>query len=334
MALAVPRQVDVLIAGAGPAGLAAAHALTLAGVHALLVDARARIGHPVRCAEATHRGFFDDLGVTPRREWVRWVLGKGQGGLILDRPRLEHDLAEILARAGAVVRAGTAVIGVGPYAGGARSVTLLIGHDRHDVQARLVIAADGVASRVAALAGLNTRLKLSEIGSCLACRVVGTKLRNPAVASVEYLTEIAPGYFWVFPAGPDQANVGLGVLGHRGFAARPLLDRALERTPALRGGRVVEMIVGCVPSAEPLERPYCDGLLVAGAAARLVGAASGEGLRPAAISGRAAARVYLDRCSTSTDAACLAPYRESLTTLYREMHQQLQERRGRERPAR
>ena len=54
--------------------------------------------------------------------------------------------------------------------------------------------------------------------------------------------------------------------------------------------RTIETAVGWYPSVQPLATPHAGGLLVAGGAARLVGAESGEGIWQAAFSGREAAR--------------------------------------------
>ena len=49
------RHVDVLVAGAGPAGLCAALTAARAGASVLLVDPKSEIGLPVRCAEFVPR---------------------------------------------------------------------------------------------------------------------------------------------------------------------------------------------------------------------------------------------------------------------------------------
>jgi digeranylgeranylglycerophospholipid reductase len=326
--LDLPSEVDVLVAGAGPAGLAAAYTLSQGGAPVLVVDTRQRIGHPARCGEITRASLFQDLGIDPRPEWVRWKLTGGWS--VLDRPRMEQELAQLLADKGVLVRPATTVVGVGRYDGGKRRVTLASGGRQVDVAARLVIAADGVSSRVAAMAGLRTRLTSREIVSCLGWRVVEATLADPRALFFDYRPELKPFYFWVIPTSRNEANVGLGLLGTRGHAARPLLERIAGKSRAVRGGRVVETIAGCFPSAYPLDRPFADGLLVAGTAARLVTADTGEGIWPAAISGKAAAEVYL-ASGGRTGVEQLKSYRQRLNKLYLDLHWRLVQRWARER---
>jgi digeranylgeranylglycerophospholipid reductase len=313
----LPAQVEVLVVGAGPAGLAAAQRLRKGGAEVLLVDARRRIGHPLRCAEATESSVFADLGFEPRPGWVRWTLeNKLQ---IVNRPRLEEEIAAELATRGVRVEAGTAVTAVGPYRNGAREVTLATGTGKQAVRARLVIAADGVASSVTRLAGLAGRLLGHELGACLALRLQRLKLRHPRRELMHFAPELKPYYFWILPSGPDEANVGVSLLAPRGHAASLLLDRYVKHIPELASAVVVERIAGFVPSAPPLPTPHADGLVVVGAAARLVDPVLGAGIKHATASGKLAAEVYLaaGRRATAPD---LAPYRRRLEPLYRILH--------------
>jgi digeranylgeranylglycerophospholipid reductase len=312
MACSPPSQVDVLVVGAGPAGLAASDLLLRHGATVAVVDMRRRIGHPLRCAEVTGPRFFTILGLEPRREWVRWTLETG--ALMLNRPRLEEEAAQILAGRGATVCAATAVTAVGPYDGERRTATLTTDRGRVQVSARLVLAADGVASSVARMTGLGSRLQAHELGSCFAYRLKGIKLANPRRLVMDFAPELKPYYFWIMPTGLDEANVGVAVLADRGHAARQILERMM-RQRHLEGGSVVERIAGFVPSTLPLEVPFGDGLLVAGAAARLVDPVIGSGIELAAASGRLAAQTYLDSPRAAT-AANLGPYRQRLEPMY------------------
>lgn len=314
---AFPEKTEVLVAGAGPAGLAATRALVQAGVSVMLVDARKKIGHPLRCAELTGLPFFLETGFAPRKDWVRWALKESPGSIVLNRPRMEHEMAQILAEQGAQVRAATSVIGVGPYDGEGRVVTLRADKRSVKVKARLLVAADGVSSRVARLAGIDTSLRLGQVASCFAWRIKGAKLSNPHQGIQEHVPELSPFYFWLVPYGEDEANVGVGVIGSRGHAARLLLEQQLSRSKAISGGQVVETIVGLVPSTHPLARPYSHGVIVVGTAARLIDASLGAGIWQAATSGRVAAEVYLDAPNRSTVDKHLAPYRKQLDKMYR-----------------
>jgi digeranylgeranylglycerophospholipid reductase len=312
MACSPPPQVDVLVVGAGPAGLTATNLLLRHGVSVALVDMRRRIGHPLRCAEVTNPRFFSRLGFEPRPAWVRWTLENG--AVMLNRPRLEEEVAQILAGRGAAVCSATAVTAVSPYDGARRTATLTSDHERSQVSARLVLAADGVSSTIARMTGLAARLQAHELGACFAYRLKGITLADSRRLVMDFAQELKPYYFWIMPTGADEANVGVAVLADRGHAARQILERMM-RGRRLEGGRVIERIVGFVPSALPLEVPLGDGVLVAGAAARLVDPVIGSGIELAAVSGALAAQTYLDARGVTT-AADLGSYRQRLEPMY------------------
>lgn len=307
---------DVLVVGAGPAGLAATNALVSGGASVLMVDMRRRLGSPLRCAELTSPRFFSELGLAPHKTWIRWILKEPKGLIVLNRPRLESDAAEILAARGAVVRPGTSVVAVGPFDGEGRAVTLHGDGQRTRLKARMIIAADGVASRVSCMAGINKPLKLAEMASCLAWRFKDVKLPDPYKCETSFPQETHPFYTSVIPSGPDEALIGLGLLSSRGHACRPTLERVMKRYPYMQEGRLVQTVVGFVPSAFPLAKPFSDGLLVAGTAARLVDAANGAGIEYAAVSGKIAAQVYLASPNRSPGVSDLAAYGDRLKPLH------------------
>jgi digeranylgeranylglycerophospholipid reductase len=305
-------DVDVLVAGGGPGGLCAAHHLFEAGYSVILVDARRVIGTPLRCAEATRGDFFGIQAQKPGKDWVRWDLG---GWLILDRSKTELGLARRLQARGVTVWSGCAVTGVGPFESERRTVRVHDGRGERTLSARLVVAADGVSSRVARFAGMDTQLGLLEVCATLAYRMEGLEHIDSSAAILEYLPELSPHYFWIIPTGERGASVGLGLPGHRGHAARPILDRLIKERRDLRGGFVAEEAVGWYPAVPPLERPFDDGLLVIGGAARMVGANTGEGIWQAALSGREAAHTFIDARGRAR-LEDLAPYRDRLDPMY------------------
>ncbi len=309
----IPEKVDVLVAGAGPAGLSAASKLVSAGADVLLVDARERIGSPARCGELTRLKLFRVFGVEPRKVWVRATFRKYPKTVAIDRERFESDFARHLIKRGASVRSATSVVSVSPYNGSGRLITLLTPKGEDKVFASCLIAADGISSLVARSCGIETRLPPKELASCFGYRFDDVKLSHPEDYRIEYLPGLYPFYFWVFPNGNGRANVGLSLPAREGFKVRELLDRRIKESPLLSGGKVVEEFAGIYPVSKPLEKPYRDGLLVAGTAARLVNPLTGEGIIQAATSGAAAAEAYLE--APSTESKQLAAYRGRLGSL-------------------
>jgi digeranylgeranylglycerophospholipid reductase len=308
------RDVDVLVVGAGPAGIAAAQHLRAGGADVMLIDCEPRIGAPLRCAELTRDSFYEHLGLPRRDGWQRWKLDDGM--IVLNREQVEGESARLLAAAGVEVRAGSAAVAIEPYDGERRAVLIERATERQRVRTRLVLAADGVASRMARLAGIDTKLSPHESVSTLAYRVEDVTI-DAGRMLMDQALDLSPHYFWVIPIGARAANVGLGVPAHRGHALDPLLRQRMRRLEGFAEARVVERVVGWYPSTLPVERPYTDGVLVLGTAARLIGATTGEGIWHAAKSGLAAARTFLASAGRSR-ASDLAPYRPALEDVYQE----------------
>jgi digeranylgeranylglycerophospholipid reductase len=78
---------------------------------------------------------------------------------------------------------------------------------------KVVIAADGVESRVGRWAGLETHIDFRDMESAVQI----TAANIPVDQNTLYFyfgKDVAPnGYFWIFPKGHNKANIGLGVSG-------------------------------------------------------------------------------------------------------------------------
>ncbi|OLZ70248.1 oxidoreductase [Streptomyces sp. IMTB 2501] len=125
------RSVDVLVVGAGPAGLSAAARLAASGAGRVEVLEREQQagGVPRHCA---HGGFGT---------WTRPLTG----------PRYVRLLTEAAERAGAVIRTGTSVLdwaGPDPAGPGARPVLTAVGPGGPEtIEARAVVLATGARER-------------------------------------------------------------------------------------------------------------------------------------------------------------------------------------------
>jgi len=308
------ERYGIVVVGAGPAGSMAARAAARGGAKVLLVDKRRELGVPVQCGEALNEEVLKELDIKPD---PRWALNRikavklvspsgievriaekavGKGGYIIDRKVFDKHLATLAAREGADVMVGTLVDGLIKGDDGLRGVKARTVGGRIEVLADVVIAADGVGSRVARWAGLNTALKLDDVESGVQFQMVGIDFESPSMMEFYFGSKIAPGgYGWVFPKGEDFANVGIGVLGSR--VQRPTIEYLREfvgSMPGLAKGKVIEINAGGVPVSGPLKRTVKDNLLVVGDAARQVNALTGGGIdwsmRAGNIAGEVAAK--------------------------------------------
>ena len=306
------EKYDVVVVGAGPAGSTAAYAAAKNGASVLMLDRRRELGVPVQCGEALSEDILNELKIKPDSQWAigrtnvvkivspsgieiriseRKVTGKV--GYVLNRKVFDKFLAVRAAKAGADVMVGTYVDGLIIEDGRPQGVKAWGMDGKLEVSAKVIIAADGVGSRVARWAGLNTTLKLDDIESGIQFQMVGVDFESPSMMEYYLGSKIAPGgYAWVFPKGEDMANVGLGVLGSRA-ERRPIeyLRDFVARMPNLSKGKVVEINGGGDPVSGPLKKTVKDNLLVVGDAARQVNALTGGGIDYAMRAGNIAGEV-------------------------------------------
>jgi geranylgeranyl reductase family protein len=290
------QHVDVLVAGAGPAGSATAIRLARAGATVLLAD-RARFPRDKPCGGGlTGRALKQaPCDVTPVVEHVvdtfelRLHFGHSfrrtsEEPLILmtQRRRLDAYLVEQAAAAGADVRDGSRVeiveIGDG-------EVRARVGGD--DVTARVLVGADGTNGIVAKAAGLGDGIVR---GVALEGNVPWSLLDRERYAGTAVVEVGAPGggYGWLFPKG-DHANLGVGGWAGEGPRLRDhLADLARahgvdpDALTDVRGHRLPMRRLGG-------SSPARGNVLLVGDAAGLVDPLSGDGMYEAFTSARLAA---------------------------------------------
>lgn len=343
------REYDVIVVGAGPGGSTAARVAALAGLSVLLIEKRQEIGSPVRCAEGVGHDALIHF-IEPDIHWIaaevtraeiiaiegekkRAFSASGGLGYILERRIFDRVLAERAALAGAEIKVKTAVTGVLMENGRVHGVKIrtadfLSGSGDLEVEARVVIAADGVEAQVGRWAGLDLHLPLADTMVCAQYLLAGIEI-DPTCNSYTIGEEVAPGgYAWVFPKGEGKANVGLGVqanLWEQAYARIPTaqkniaqpetivcaLTRFIEATPCLARGYPVSLIAGNVPAAPTPSRLVKDGFMLVGDAARQVDPLTGGGIINAMTAGQIAAQVAIEAVtSNETSAGFLSRYEQ------------------------
>jgi menaquinone-9 beta-reductase len=297
---------DVIIAGAGPAGVATAVALAAQAPHLgarVLVLDKARFPREKLCGGGLTghaRAALAALGLEIRVPHVpchegRIVYGRHARDVRLERPvdvvrRREFD-ADLVTQARA---RGVAVLegeGVASFTvDEARAVVSVVTTSGHTLRARVLVGADGAGSRVRrAFAGDGRpplRLFQAEIPSPLS-------LGERMIYDFSPMDEGLRGYVWLFPVAGGYLNVGAmhtPSAALSGAAIEKLLRRALERYgvtlphgargwPAWRYG-----------SRAPIAAPH---VLCVGDAAG-IDALTGEGIAVGLEQGPIAARAIAD----------------------------------------
>jgi geranylgeranyl reductase family protein len=317
---------DVIAVGGGPAGAAAVlHARRL-GLRSLLLD-KARFPRDKTCGDALSGrsvtelqtlGLLGEVRALPGSTIRRLVFGSPSGETVsvslrlpgqtvaVDGPVIEGYVVPRLhldaflfdrARAAAdrclegfavrdLVREDGRVIGV---TGQATDGTV------SEFRGRVILGADGFSSVVARRAGLY-RHQAAHGMVAVRCYYEGVAGLDDQI-ELHFLDEVLPGYFWIFPAGPGRANVGIGMshadLTRQGVDLRQALEHAVT-SPRFRarfaGARALERPVGWNLPVGSVRRPACgEGFLLLGDAAGLIDPFTGEGIGNALCSARLAA---------------------------------------------
>ena len=285
------HHVDVLVVGAGLAGLHTAALLARRGHHVLLVERRPSLTGAIRTTGIFVRKTLDDFPLPPEH------LGPPIRRVVLYPPSLRHpvtldsardeyrvgDMAPLYtAGARAAVGAGVQIAMGTRYLGRDGDAFLVDGPDGPTpVRARFVVGADGARSRVARDLGLDVNRHLL-VGAEEVFDVSPTDAA-PAFHCV-LDPSLAPGYLaWVVNDG-QHAHVGVA-----GYARRfpDGLRRALERfsasAPGLSGTdrpADVERRGGPIPVGGLLRRIGSPEGLLVGDAAGAVSPLTAGGLDP------------------------------------------------------
>jgi digeranylgeranylglycerophospholipid reductase len=296
---------DIVVVGGGPAGTTAAKWAAMAGTSVALFEKDREIGIPVRCAEATS---LDDLKkyVEVDENWfatiidrVRFVSPSGipvevnlpMKGVVLNRRIFDNDLAIQAASQGVEIYTKAYVHDIEFNSKDYLKIKVKHIGEEKVVKTKIVIAADGVESRMARFAGVRTQYALKDVESCV--QILAGNIQLPPDRIDIYISERwAPGgYVWVFPKSSRSANIGLGVIGNKMKTESPLqlLNKFLKEIhPDVVP---IATIAGGVPVACSLKTLARDGLLIVGDAARHTNPVSGGGILAALHSGKLAGEV-------------------------------------------
>jgi flavin-dependent dehydrogenase len=311
---------DVIVAGGGPAGLASAIACAAAGLRAIVCERRA-VPADKACGEGLMPPAVRALDVLGVRkliaadesapfDGVRFIDSDGvvaqarlpaPGGLGVRRIALAGALASRAAELGVEIREQCAVGGYRIDAGG-----VIAAAGRGELRARVLVAADGLGSRLRALAGLAAPAR--------GPRRFGMR-RHFRIAPWSRFVEVhlADGIeAYVTPAGRER--VGVALLWDDPTDARRCVsfDQFLARFPALAArlgdARADSRVRGAGPMAQPVRARVADRLVLAGDAAGYVDAITGEGLSLAFADALALGRILPRAIAADATRAALAGY--------------------------
>lgn len=307
--MTIKPEYDMIVVGAGPAGSTVARFAAEKGISVLLVEKRNEIGAPKRCGEGLSIAAMEHVGIKPEPEWARQVIYgaclyspsgkkvevqyKKRMGYTIERKQFDKYLAFLAASAGAEVFAGARVTSLLKEGSKITGAEIKFQEKTFKVKSKIVVAADGVESKVARWAGINSTSKLNEICASVQFEMGNVKFADPHMLELYMGNEIAPGgYIWIFPKGKDRANVGIGTRAT--FAKKRAIEYLqdfVQKHEGLRNGSIIEINGGGIPVGKPLEHLVLDSFMIVGDAAHQVNAIHGGGIGEAMHAGKILAEV-------------------------------------------
>jgi len=296
---------DIVIVGAGPAGLSAAEVAARLGAKVLVLEKNSKIGVPVRTSGGSWIKYLNTLGtptslyhpvrrckfISSHKEVVFEY--KSPVSCVLNVTGFYRFLAKKAIMAGAKIKLGRRVIRPkmeGDY------VTGLLYEDKNGskkVKAKLIIDASGNPAIIARKIGLYDKLKRFAVG--LEYEFFAPKYNEDEVI-LAVGNNIAPsGYGWAFPCGNKRVRVGVGITRPDSLAdPSECLELFLKQpylSQYLKGAKKQEVHSGIIPSDGIRKSFVYNGLMVIGDAANQASPLVGEGIRYAIESGKIAGRI-------------------------------------------
>jgi digeranylgeranylglycerophospholipid reductase len=300
------QEYDIIVVGAGPAGSMAARFAAEQGVSVLMLEKDRDVGYPVRCGEAISKSGVEEF-IPSDDKWIAARISKfsfnapdgteviiefGEAGYVLERRIFDYELARTAAEAGTEILTRAYVNGLlfdpdGKVSG----VKYEFNGEQKELKAKIVIAADGVESRVGRWAGLKTHIDFRDMESAIQVTAANIPVKQDTLYFF-FGKDVAPnGYFWIFPKGHNKANIGLGVSGIIGKkkSAQSFLDDFMNKH--YPDAPILTRIAGGVPCSITLEKISAPGIMLVGDAARQVNPLSGGGIASGMIGGSIAGKI-------------------------------------------
>jgi len=300
---------DLVVIGAGPAGSMAARIAAHYGLKTVVLEQRKTVGYPSHCAGGILSLILDRIGLrsivnssiraliesfrlfSPSGEQVTQVFRKPIG-YIVDRPSFDQLLIKDAQEQGAELFTQTRAIGLESDDYSFNQVVIKSRNAIYKIKTRMIIGADGIASKIAKWAGISVSRKYIGIG--FGYNAQNVKYILPNTVEIYFLPYVPGGYAWIFPQGAGMANIGVGGYSN-GTYLRKVFEWFRRKHPIaslkLQNARLTDYTGGIIPGSKVPQKTTFNYGIIVGDAANQVDYLTGEGIRLALISGDLAGKV-------------------------------------------
>jgi len=301
---------DVLIIGAGPAGLAAGITTSNNGLETILVEKSSEIGYPVKTSAITWKDVIDSWKL-PDKVMYQWydsfyinsahskrdveINFKEKLLGTLNHHVFLQELAFKAAQSGTKILLSEEIMEPildGDFVVGAKT-------NKKKIESKIVIDCSGPNAVIGRKMNLIPKWNEVEIGIGMEYEMTDFKVRNQKSMDFYVGENIVPvGYGWVFPITNNRAKVGISTVYNTAekFEEKNIKhwhDKFISKKSPIyeiaRNAQPYEMHIGSYPLCGMLEKPYSNGLIMAGDSAAQASMLVGEGIRYAMEFGKKAA---------------------------------------------
>ena len=304
----IDEEYDIVIIGAGPAGLMAAKKASEKGAKTLLIEKEKRLGEKP-CAEAVSFSTFKEAEIEPSPSFIKQkingayifapnedkkvvfslknIIGYSkEGGAIIDKPTFLEELASKTIKAGAEFAICANAQDIKRSENKIEILLSILGK-KMIISTKILIGCDGVNSIVAKK---FFKRENYETITCLQYRVTNYEVPEYDKIYFYFGNEVAPlGYAWIFPKGENIANVGIGV---RNARAKDYLDKFIENHQIFFSkSKIIEIGSAPVPISGMIEEIVLDNIMLCGDAAGQVIPVTGGGIHSSIAAGKIAGEV-------------------------------------------
>jgi len=294
---------DVIVVGGGPIGSTAARYAAEEGAKVLLIEEHDFIGSPVECTGLLSTRAIKECDVDPSEDFVlnsvrgAYVHPPSKRPLLIDggktkayvvsRKMFDRTLLRMATDVGVDVMLRTRAIGM-QRSTNLQTLSVLERGQQKNIQARVIIAADGVRSNLAKMAGLGRVKRILP-----AIQIEAPYISDDSNFVELFVGSVAPGFFaWTVPIDEHISRIGLATDGINAPTTHEYFQRLLHQShiaSRYKGGQN-DMVIGGIPIG-PLTKTYADGIMIVGDAAGQTKPTSGGGIYTGAVCAKIAAKL-------------------------------------------